>query len=143
MAIDNVLALHRQALGFERARLEAVGHNIAMANQPLAPGASAQLHQVSPQAFFGVLQGAPADAADASGEIAGLLQRAPVDTRTVHDPGHPWADAEGRVHYPAIDMVEQMGTLMSASRAYEANVKSFNTLRQMIVKSLEIGGRNA
>ncbi len=140
MAIDNVLALHRQALGFERARLEAVGHNIAMANQPLAPGASAQLHQVSPQAFFGVLQATPADA---SGEAAGLLQRAPVGTRTVHDPGHPWADAEGRVHYPAIDMVEQMGTLMSASRAYEANVKSFNTLRQMIVKSLEIGGRNA
>jgi len=64
-----------------------------------------------------------------------------VATRAVLDPGHPLADAQGMVHYPAVDMVQEMTTLLTASRGYEANVRSFNTLRSMVLKAMEIGAK--
>ena len=43
------------------------------------------------------------------------------------------------VHYPAIDLVGEMSTLISATRAYEANVRAFNVLRGMQLEALNIG----
>ncbi len=72
---------------------------------------------------------------------ASALSERPVPTRTVHDPGHPFADADGRVHYAATDLVHEMTTLMTASRGYEANVRAFNLLRGMVLRALEIGAK--
>jgi flagellar basal-body rod protein FlgC len=60
--------------------------------------------------------------------------------RKVHDPGHPMADAQGFVAYPAVDAATEMVTLMSATRAYEANVAAMNAARTMALKALDIGG---
>jgi flagellar basal-body rod protein FlgC len=60
-------------------------------------------------------------------------------TRKVQMPSHPQADASGYVHYPDVDVVAEMISLMEASRGYEANVRAFNTLRTMIGKALDIG----
>jgi flagellar basal-body rod protein FlgC len=49
------------------------------------------------------------------------------------------ADANGMVHYPKVDLVAEMGTLVSASRGYEANLRAFNTLRNMLVSAMNIG----
>jgi flagellar basal-body rod protein FlgC len=43
------------------------------------------------------------------------------------------------VHYPKVDLVTEMGTLVSASRGYEANLRAFNTLRNMLVSAMNIG----
>ena len=45
------------------------------------------------------------------------------------------------MRYPAVDLVQEMTTLMSASRGYEANVRSFNLLRGMMLHALEIGAK--
>ena len=51
------------------------------------------------------------------------------------------ADAKGFVHYPAVDMVQEMTTMLTASRGYEANVRSFNVLRSMVLRALELGAK--
>ena len=61
--------------------------------------------------------------------------------REVYDPGHPMAGTDGMVRYPAVDMVQEMTTLMTASRGYEANVRSFNFLRNMLLRAIEIGAK--
>jgi flagellar basal-body rod protein FlgC len=38
-------------------------------------------------------------------------------------------------------MVNEMTTLMTASRGYEANVRSFNFLRNMLLRAIEIGAK--
>lgn len=125
MSIDAILEASRAGLDYERLRLDAASRNIANANVPLVPGAQAA----------GIL----------SGDFAGALgvgeKATPATTRTVHDPGHPMADAEGFVHYPATDLVLEMTTLMTASRGYEANVRAFNLLRGMVLRALEIGAK--
>jgi flagellar basal-body rod protein FlgC len=57
----------------------------------------------------------------------------------VYDPGHPDADEEGYVNMPNVDVVVEMLNMISASRAYEANVTALNTSKNMAVKALEIG----
>lgn len=60
--------------------------------------------------------------------------------RQVHDPDNPFANPRGDVAYPGVDTATEMVTLMSALRAYEANVAAMNVSRTMLVKTLEIGG---
>lgn len=111
---DAILAISRQGLDIERARLEAAARAIEMANTPIS-----------------------ADEASLAGIGFGVKVR-PAE-RKVHDPTHPMADAKGMVHYPAVDLVSEMSTLISASRAYEANVRAFNMLRSMELDALNIG----
>jgi flagellar basal-body rod protein FlgC len=56
------------------------------------------------------------------------------------DPTHPDADpATGIVKVPNINPITEMVHLLSATRAFEANVSAFNATKQIFRKSLEIG----
>ena len=70
-------------------------------------------------------------------EVAGD-RRGPDADRRVYDPGHPDADAQGYVEMPNVDPVTEMVDLISASRAYEANVTAMQTAKQMFTKTLEL-----
>lgn len=59
--------------------------------------------------------------------------------KRVYDPGHPDADQDGYVEMPNVDTVTEMVNMISATRAYEANVTSINTTKGMAMKALEIG----
>ena len=132
MSIDAIMEASRAGLAYERLRMEAASKNIAAANMPLAPNASPVRAEVlnKSQGF--------------SEYVAGNLvqvNQTNSATRAVHDPGHPMADAEGMVHFPATDLVQEMTALMTASRGYEANVRAFNLLRGMTMKAIEIGAK--
>lgn len=59
--------------------------------------------------------------------------------KRIYDPGHPDADAEGYVLMPNVDVVVEMVNMISAARAYEANVTALNATKGMAQKALEIG----
>jgi flagellar basal-body rod protein FlgC len=63
-------------------------------------------------------------------------QRAP---RMVYNPSHPQANADGMVALPNVNSVEEMANMISAQRAYEADVTAMNSAKQMAQKALEIG----
>lgn len=56
-----------------------------------------------------------------------------------YDPGHPDADADGYVAYPAVNGVKEMVNMMSAARAYEAGAKMLTTVKTMAEKAMSIG----
>jgi flagellar basal-body rod protein FlgC len=56
-----------------------------------------------------------------------------------YDPGHPDADNEGYVTSPNVNLMEEMADMISATRAYEANINVVNTTKEMFMKTLEIG----
>lgn len=58
--------------------------------------------------------------------------------REVYDPNHPDADANGIVRMPNVDIVQEMTELISAARAFEANVTAFNATKSMMKKALEL-----
>ncbi len=63
----------------------------------------------------------------------------PSPPRMIYDPSHPDATAEGYVAMPDINLMEEMTDMMTATRAYEANVTTIKTAKRMAMKALEIG----
>lgn len=59
--------------------------------------------------------------------------------KEIFDPSHPDADNKGMVKLPNVNVVEQMVDMMSAKRAYEANVTALDAVKSMALKALDIG----
>jgi flagellar basal-body rod protein FlgC len=63
--------------------------------------------------------------------------------RLAYDPTHPDAiqsgPRKGYVEFPNVNIVNEMVDMISASRAYEANVAVMNGSRAMFLRALEIG----
>jgi flagellar basal-body rod protein FlgC len=59
--------------------------------------------------------------------------------KLVYNPSHPDADENGYVQMPNVDIAKEMIDMISASRAYEANVTALNSNKAMFAKALEIG----
>jgi flagellar basal-body rod protein FlgC len=55
-----------------------------------------------------------------------------------YEPGHPDADKDGFVSYPAINPVQEMVDLMGSVRAYQMNASAVNAAKQMIQQSVDI-----
>ena len=53
-------------------------------------------------------------------------------------PGHPDADEEGYVTMPNVRPANEMVDLITATRAYEANLRSLRTFREMVEQTLAI-----
>lgn len=60
----------------------------------------------------------------------------------VFDPSNPLADDAGFVTRPVVDMAEEMGNLVIASRSYQANLNVLARARDSYQKALEIGRRS-
>jgi flagellar basal-body rod protein FlgC len=56
-----------------------------------------------------------------------------------YDPTHVDANEEGYVAMPNINVMKEMANMISAQRAYEANISALNTSKGMAMKALEIG----
>ena len=70
-------------------------------------------------------------------EVSAIVQDA-APQRQVHDPTHPDADANGDVAYPNMDLVTEMTDMMSANRAYEANVTVISAVKNMAQRAIDI-----
>ena len=75
----------------------------------------------------------------AGGVRVSYIGEDPSEFKYDYDPTHPDADEEGYVRKPNVEVVQEMVDMMSAYRAYEANITALNTYKDMAVKTLEIG----
>jgi flagellar basal-body rod protein FlgC len=58
--------------------------------------------------------------------------------RMIYDPVHPDANAEGYVAMPDINIVVEMVDMISATRAYEANITAINAAKTMARQAIEL-----
>ncbi len=56
-----------------------------------------------------------------------------------YEPSHPLADAQGNVYYAAVNPIEEMVDMMSASRSFQTNTEVLSTTKRMMVSLLEMG----
>lgn len=130
-------AISAAGMDVERLRVEVASLNLANAHALQAPGQPGfqPLRVVATPSFGAQVQ----DGLAAAGLPAATVEPSGAAPRKVHEPGHPLADARGFVAYPGVDPATEMVELMSATRAYEANVAALNTARALALKALEIG----
>ena len=130
------------ALEAERIRMEVISQNIANANTTRdADGLPYQRHQVVFETLLNQQAGGSANGVAASGIQVGRIEKDQSPPRMVFEPGHKDADAEGMVAYPNINIHEEMADLISAQRAFEANLAVVRNAKAMAMQTLMIGKR--
>lgn len=135
-------AISASGMTAERLRMDTIANNLANANTTRTADGGPYRRQIP---VFAAREAArPASGRRASAftgmgvRVVGIAYD-PGPPRLVYDPEHPDADENGYVHMPNVDVVREMVDLISASRAYEANITSFNTAKAMAMRALDIG----
>lgn len=72
------------------------------------------------------------------GVRVGAIENSKEPYKTVYDPSHPDANADGFVTLPNINVVEEMIDMVSASKAYEANATIAETVKNLTNTALRI-----
>ena len=146
MGLFDAIDVSGSGLTAERLRMDVTAENLA--NAQTTQGADGQPYrrkevvlQEAGGGSFGSMLAAPWPA---SARPPATACRSPASSRTrarprrVYDPGHPDADAQGYVTLPNVNPVTEMVDLISASRAYEANVTAMQTAKTMFTKTLDL-----
>ncbi|MBO2518178.1 MULTISPECIES: flagellar basal body rod protein FlgC [Limnochorda] len=139
MSLFGAMDVSASGLTAERLRMDLIASNLANANTTRTPegGPYRRLMAVLvPEAVRSA--GHPMKRVGGGVRVQAIIQD-PNPPRLVYQPDHPDADAEGYVAYPNVNPVTEMVDLITATRAYEANVTAFNAAKGMATKALEIG----
>lgn len=121
-------------LSAERLRMDTITSNIANATTTRsADGSGPYVRKIA------VFQEALDKNKDMAGIKAVKIEKDKSALRRVYDPSHPDADESGYVTMPNVNVLNEMADMMVSTRAYEANVDTFNALKSMFSKALEIG----
>lgn len=138
MNLIGAIDVTSSALNAQRTRLDVVAQNIANAQTTHgSDGAPYQRRMVSFETELLRKQGMSGEALQSVrvGEIT--TDKSPG--QRVYDPQHPDAGADGMVQLPNVNLAYEMVDLITATRAYEANLSVAKNARQMAMKALEIG----
>lgn len=134
--------LSASALNAEKTRLDIIAENIANAQTTRGPDGRPYQRQIV--TFESELMKHHAADGSVVGpqlqgvEVAGI-SRDPTPGQRVYDPQNPDAGPDGTVQMPNVNLAYEMVDLISASRAYEANLSVVHNARQMADKALQIG----
>jgi flagellar basal-body rod protein FlgC len=139
MNILPAIDITSDALAAEKTRLEIIGQNIANAQTTRGPdGRPYQRKIVSFEAQLQQAAGAEGIQSTPSLRVASITAD-PTPGVDIFMPGHPHANADGMVRMPNVNVAREMVDLITASRAFEANLSVVRTSRQMALKALQIG----
>jgi flagellar basal-body rod protein FlgC len=131
-------AISASGMSAERLRMEVIANNIANANSTRsANGGAFRRQDVVFEAVLGESMkgnGRP--------ELKGVQVVDIVEDQTelprVYLPGHPDADREGYVRMPNVHLPIEMVNLLTAMRAYEANLKTQQAFRQITEQAISL-----
>jgi flagellar basal-body rod protein FlgC len=136
-----VLEISASGLSAERMRMDVISNNIANANATSSADGTpykrkSVLLESKDTQEFGIdlssnmkLMGV---------EVTGITEdESPPVLK--FDPDNPDANEEGFIELPNVNILNEMVDMISASRAYEANVTAIESTKQMITKTINMG----
>lgn len=131
------LAISGSALSAQKLRLDLVANNIANINTTRTEeGGPYRKHM---PVFEEKLQETMEEGFKGRGVKVSAIIQDDSPPRLEYNPEHPDANEEGFVAMPNINIVDEMVDMITATRAYQANVTALETAKQMALKALEIG----
>jgi flagellar basal-body rod protein FlgC len=145
MGMFDSMHISASGLAAERMRMDVVAQNLANANTTRGPdGLPYRRQEVIFQSIETDFADSGTGGVGGDGEtptygvhVVGVVDD-PSNMRVVYDPSHPDADDNGNVTLPNVNPVTEMVDMMTATRAYEANVTAMNAAKSMALKALDI-----
>ena len=137
------LQVNFSALTAQRTRMNVIASNLANAQSTRTPEGGPYKRQdvvfaAQPQrsSFAGMLDEHLQDGVNEVHVLDIISDRnAP---RLEYEPDHPDANEQGYVAYPNVNVMREMVDLISASRAYEANLKVLQAYHQQVEQALQL-----
>jgi len=129
---DSILAsfdVSASGLAAQSARMDVIAQNIA--NSQTTRTAAGQPYRRRQICFR-------ADIENALGVSIDGIMEDPSPFKTILDKGHPDADAEGYVRMPNVNIPLEMVDMVSASRAYQANLAVMKNFQEMANSALDL-----
>ncbi len=137
MSLFNIFDIAGSGMSAQMVRLNTTASNISNANT--VSSSADETYRARHPIFATTLSQQMGSQVGAGVEVLGVVEsNAPLKQQ--YNPGHPMADDKGFVYYPNVNVIEEMANMMSASRAYETNVQIINTSKQLMTKTLQLGG---
>ncbi|MCK8826320.1 flagellar basal body rod protein FlgC [Natroniella acetigena] len=141
MGVFNGMNVSSSGLTAQRVRMDLISNNIANVNTTRTEDGGPYRRQVP--VFATRLQ----DELDKfnnnsqTGEGVKITKIAESDepARLEYRPEHPDANQDGYVEKPNVNIVSEMTDMISATRAYEANVTALDSAKSMFESALRIG----
>ena len=159
----NAFDISASALHAQRTRMDTIASNIANINTTKNPDGTPGVYRRKEAVFASVYNdkvnegssGYMAELQDMKNVLSGKIEenegfaskgvrimeiaedyQAPL--KRVFNPSHPDSDKEGYVNLPNVNVVNEMVDMMSASRAYEANVTTIRATKSMMNSAMKI-----
>ncbi|MCD6462719.1 MAG: flagellar basal body rod protein FlgC [Thermotogae bacterium] len=134
----DIMSISATGLTAQRLRIDVIADNIANAETTRTPRGEPYRRKIPIFAEY-------LEMARAGYKLRGVkvvrIEEDPSPFRLVYDPSHPDADQNGYVRMPNVNVLREMVDLISAQRAYEANVAAINATKSMVNAALDIGRR--
>jgi len=134
----DIMSISATGLTAQRLRIDVIADNIANAETTRTPRGEPYRRKIPIFAEY-------LEMARAGYKLRGVkvvrIEEDPSPFRLVYDPSHPDADQNGYVRMPNVNVLKEMVDLISAQRAYEANVAAINATKSMVNAALDIGRR--
>ena len=136
MGIKNVYDVASRAMSAQLVRMNAIASNLANANNVTGDKESVYkpLRPVFKAVYSDQLKSTGLSTVDAVS--VEKLEREPIKT---YQPNHPAADDEGYIYKAAVDMDEEMVEMLETQRQYTNNIEVLNTIRNLTMRTLNIG----
>ena len=136
MNISSGIDITAGALSAQRMRLDIVAQNIANAETTRTPSGGPYQRQVVSFETELVKQ--------AGGQSLQTVRVSDISAdkspgQQVYNPQHPDAGPDGMVQMPNVNLAYEMVDLITASRAYEANLSVAKNAKALAMKTLDIG----
>ena len=129
----SAMRISASALSAERLRMDTITSNVANAQTTRGADGKPYVRKIA------VFQEALDEKMQFNGVKAVGIKEDDSPLREVYDPSHPDANDEGYVTMPNVNILNEMADMITATRAYEANIDTLNANKSMFQKALEIG----
>lgn len=145
MGLYNIFDVTGTAMSAQSVRLNTVASNLA--NADVISTTEAEAYRSKQPVFEAVMAGLQQQGMSGTGNTEGASvgvrvseilesQARPVK---MYEPDHPMANPEGYVFKSNVNTIEEMTNMMAASRSYQNTVEVFNTSKQLLMKTLNMG----
>lgn len=139
----DALNISASALNAQRTRMDTIASNIANVNTTRNPDGEYDVYRKKEAVFASVFNNAVGDNNSSTMIASGVkILEISEDTKTplkqIYNPSHPDSDENGYVELPNVNIVNEMVDMITASRAYEANVTAVNATKSMVSAALKI-----
>lgn len=137
MALYNVFNVIGSSMSAQSVRLNTIASNLA--NVDVVSQSENTIYRSRQPVFYAMLEDLAGNGVQSVPVgVAGIVESA-APARQDYQPDHPLADEQGYIYKSNVNAIEEMTNMLSASRSYQNSVEVFNTSKELLLRTLNLG----